>query len=166
MPQEGQSAESRLGLPEYRSHGIAGKIAFTGLILFVAAAIAGAFGDGPVSDAVTASKDGALQVEYQRFARRDAQQVLQITVPTRPGAKAVELTLNSEYLRRIEITEIFPEPIEATAQESGRLRFATDGSGRPMTVRVLARAQEFGSLTGSVAVAPHGEARFKQFIYP
>lgn len=166
MSQEGKSAETRLGLPEYRGHGIAERIAFAGLILFVAAAIAGAFGGGPISDAVTASADGALRVEYQRFARRDALQVLDITVPTQPGAKEVELTLDSDYLRRVQITEIFPEPLEATAQQSGRIRFATDGSGQPMKVRVHLRPHDFGSMTVSASVARHGEARFKQLVYP
>lgn len=166
MPREGKSAESRLGLPEYRGHGLAEKTAFTCLLLFVAAAIAGAFGDGPVSDAVTASEDGALRIEYQRFARRESRQVLEITVPTRAGAKEVELTLASEYLRRVQVTEIFPAPLESSAQESGRLRFATDGSGQPMIVRVHLRAQEFGSMAGSAAVATHGAAHFKQLVYP
>lgn len=166
MPQEGNSAESRLGLPEYRGHGLVEITAFTCLILFVAAAIAGAFGDGPISHAVTGSKDGALQIEYQRFARREARQELEITVPTRSGAEQVELTLDSEYLRRVEITDIFPAPLESSAQASGRLRFATDGSGQPLIVSVHLRAQEFGSMVGSAAVATHGEARFKQFVYP
>lgn len=166
MPQEGKSAESRLGLPEYRGHGLAEKTAFTCLILFVAAAIAGAFGDGPVSDAVTTSEDGALRIEYQRLTRREARQVFEITVPTRRGANQVELTLDRQYLRRVQITEIFPDPIDSSTQESGRLRFATDGSGQPIIVRMHLRAQEFGSMAGSAAVATHGEARFKQFVYP
>lgn len=166
MPQEGNSAEARLGLPEYRGHGLAEKTAFTCLILFVAAAIAGAFGDGPVSNAVSASKDGALQIKYQRFTRRDARQELEITVPTQAGAQQVELTLDNEYLRRVEITQIFPAPLESSAQASGRLRFATDGSGAPLIVSVHLRAQEFGSMAGSAAVATHGEARFKQLVYP
>src|SRR5688500_11093744 len=161
MPQEGNSAESRLGLPEYRRHGLAEKTAFTCLILFVAAAVAGAFGDGPVSDAVSARKDGALQIEYQRFTRRYAPQELEITVPTQPAPRQVELTLDDEYLRRVEITEIFPAPLESSAQASGRLRFATDGSGAPLIVSVHMRAQEFGFMTGSAAVATHGEARFQ-----
>lgn len=166
MRQEGNSAESHLGLPEYRSHGVAEKAAFTSLILFVAAAIAGAFGDGPLSDAVTASEDGALRIEYQRFTRREAQQELDITLPTQPGAKEIELKLSSEYLRCVRITEIFPAPLASTAQESGRLRFATDGSGQPMTVRVHLQAQQFGPMGGSAAVAAHGQARFEQFVYP
>jgi hypothetical protein len=166
MREKGKSAESHLGLPEYRGHSFAEKAAFGCLILFVAAAIAGAFGDGPVSNAVTTSEDGALRVEYQRFARREARQALDISVPTQPGANEVELRLGGEYLQRVRITEIFPHPLQSSGQESGRLRFATDGSGQPVTVRIHLQAQQFGSMTGSAAVATHGEARFKQFVYP
>ena len=165
MRKQGRSAESHLGLPEYRGHSSAEKTAFAGLILFIAAAMAGAFGDGPASDAHTASDDGRLQIEYQRFLRRQAPQVLSITLPT-SGRREVELTIDREYLRDIEIDDVFPEPISTTTHATSRLTFATEGRGSEMTVWIHFKPLYSGSLTGKIASTVHGTARFDQFVYP
>lgn len=161
------SAEAQLGLPEYRGHSLVEKVAFALLVLFVLSALAGLFGDGPLSQAVL--DDGKLRVEYQRFCRRHAPQSLEITFPTQPGADSVELSLNGDYLRRVQITEIFPQPLESSHQQTGKLRFATDGSGRAMTVRVHLQAQHAGVLEAHLTAALPGkpaEVHFKQIVYP
>jgi len=167
MRQEGQSAEDRLGLPEYRGHSIAEKTAFAALILFVAAAAAGAFGGGPVSDTVAGSQSGKLQIQYHRFLRRDAAEVLEITVPTVAGTSDVELTFNTEYLRRVQITNVFPEPVEVISHDNGKLRLRTDASGQPVAVRLHYQARLPGFMTAQISVVGQPEqARFKQLVYP
>lgn len=165
MRKEGSSAESQLGLPEYHSRGYFEKIASALLALFILAAMAGVFGNGPLSDSVVTSKDGQLRVEYQRFCRRDAQQVLDVTLPTRPEVKQVELTLSSEYLRRMQVMEIFPTPLEATSEDGRSLRFATDGDGKPLRVRFNLKPRFSGWQEADITAA-HGSVHFKQFVYP
>jgi len=166
MSQEGDSAESHLGLPPYRPHGIWEQTAFACLVVFVAAALVGAFGDGPASTAVAASADGKLQVEYQRFCRRTAPQVFDITLPTERGSQQVELTLNRDYLDRVQVVEVRPEPIAVTTQGDGHMRFLTDGSGEPMTVHLHIEAQHAGVQQGLISVPRHGDVRIKQLVYP
>ena len=169
MRQQGNSAESRLGLPEYRGHSLAEKIAFSILVMFVIAALAGAFGDGPLSEASVTSEDAQLRVEYQRFSRRHAQQFLDITFPTQPGAKQAQLSINSDYLQKVQITDVFPRPLESSHHERGQLSFATDGSGKPMSVRVHLESQQAGTqearFTAGTPDKPV-EAHFKQIVYP
>lgn len=168
MPQK-RSAEAQLGLPEYRGHTVAEKIAFALLVLFVVGALLGLFGDGWLSETAASSADGQLRVEYQRFSRRHAPQSLDITIPTRPAANSVELSVNADYLRAIQITEIFPQPTESTHQQTGKLRFATDGSGETMTVRIHLEPQHTGMLEGHLTAGVPGKAtevRFKQLVYP
>jgi hypothetical protein len=167
MRKEADSPESKLGLPEYHGHSVAEKTAFAALIVFVGASAAGAFGGGPASETVTDSASGKLQVEYQRFLRRDASEVMVITAPTPRGARSVELTFNAEYLRRVQITEVFPEPVESTSQGNGKLRFNTDGTGEPIEVRLHYQARLPGFMTAHLAVASAGEqVRIKQLVYP
>jgi hypothetical protein len=166
---DGASAESQLGLPEYRGHSRAEKIAFALLVLFILAAMAGLFGDGPLSTARVSSADGAITVEYQRFCRRQAPQRIDITLPTQRDAKQTQLTINGEYLRRVQITEIFPQPLASSRHEVGQLQFSTDGSGRPMTVRLHLQPQLAGSQQAIVTAgtsANASQARFEQFVYP
>lgn len=166
MRQEDRSAESRLGLPEYRGHSLAEKIAFAVLVLFIVAGIAGVFGDGPLSEAAVTSDDGQMRVQYQRFCRRQAQQLIDITFPTQPGARQAQLSIGGDYLHRVQITEIFPHPLESSRHESGQLSFATDGSGEPMTVRLHLEAQHAGLQEAHFSAGRQLQARFKQIVYP
>ncbi|MBM0106986.1 hypothetical protein JM946_19795 [Steroidobacter sp. S1-65] len=165
MRQPGSSAEAQLGLPEYRGHTTAEKFAFALLVVFILAAIAGVFGDGPLSQSTAASGDGQMRVEYQRFCRRHAQQLLDITVPTQAGANSVELRVNAEYLRRVQITEIFPQPLQSTVHQTGLLRFATDGSGGTLQIRMHLEAQHAGSQQARLSAGTQ-TVDFKQFAYP
>jgi hypothetical protein len=169
MRKEGSSAESRLGLPEYRGHSLAEKFAFALLILFVLAALLGLFGDGPLSAAVASSNDGQLRVDYQRFCRRHAQQTLDITLPTQAGAGYVELSINSDYLRRVQVTEILPHPVQSIQHQTGQMRFATDGSGQPMTVRFHLEPQQAGVQQAHLTIGTGNQGRevhFQQLVYP
>lgn len=165
MRQQGSSAEAQLGLPEYRGHSTAEKIALVLLVLFVLGALAGLFGDGPLSQSSVASADGQMRVEYQRFSRRLAPQSLDITLPTQAGADRVEVRINAEYLRRVQVTEIFPQLLESTHHATGLLRFATDGSGEPMTVRVHLEAEHAGLQEARLSVGRQ-VVEFKQIVYP
>lgn len=163
------SAEAQLGLPEYRGHSLVEKVAFAMLVLFVVGAPLGLFGDGPLSQASVSSADGTMRVEYQRFCRRQAPQTLDINFPTQPGADSIELTVDGDYLRRVQITEIFPQPVESTHQQLGKFRFVTDGSGQDMTVRLHLVPEHAGVLDARFAVGPRGkqaEVRFQQIVYP
>ena len=169
MPQEADSAESKLGLPEYSGHTIAEKMAVAVLTVFVGASAAGAFGGGPASETVAGSASGKLQIEYQRFLRRDASEVMVITAPTAPGTHDIEVALNAEYLSRVQITEVFPQPAESTSHRYGKLRFNTDGSGESIEVRLHYQARVPGFMTAHIAVTGAGapeQARIRQLVYP
>lgn len=169
MPPKHSSAEAQLGLPEYRGHSLAEKIAFSLLVLFIIGALAGLFGSGPLSEATVSSADGQMRAQYQRFCRRETPQSLDITFPTQPGTDSIELTVNGDYLRRVQITEIFPQPVESIHQQTGKLRFTTDGSGQDMTVRLHLQPQQSGLLEARFAAGPAGkqtQIQFKQIVYP
>lgn len=165
MPQK-RSAEAQLGLPEYTGHTLAEKVAFALLVLFVVGALLGVFGDGPLSGSVASSASGEVSVEYQRFCRRQSPQSLDITLPTQRDATSVELTIDRDYLRHVQITEIFPQPLQSSHQQTGKLRFATDGSGRPMTVRMHLEPEHAGFLEARFDVGSGEQVRFRQLVYP
>lgn len=169
MRPAGSSAESRLGLPEYRSHALGQKIALGLLSSFILAALAGVFGDGPLSDAHVTSPDGQLRVDYQRFGRRDAEQTLDITLLAPRGSEQIELSLDQEYLRRVQITEIFPAPLQSSHQQAGRLSFATDRSGTPILVRLHLQALRAGVVQAHLTAGTASKrvaVDFEQLVYP
>jgi hypothetical protein len=165
-----RSAEAQLGLPEYRGHSRIERCAFALLVLFVIAALLGLFGDGPLSATSASSADGQVRIDYQRFHRRITPQVLDITFPVPAGTDSVELIFNGEYLRAVQITETFPQPLESSfGQSGGKLRFSTAGASQEVSVRVYLRAQRAGWLDGRLTISRSGrssEVRFGQLVYP
>uniref|UniRef100_A0A1I7YW47 CinA domain-containing protein n=1 Tax=Steinernema glaseri TaxID=37863 RepID=A0A1I7YW47_9BILA len=55
------------------------------LVIVVLLALAGLFGNGPLSDAEVVSQDGRVKVEYQRLSRSGTTDNLYITVQGEPG---------------------------------------------------------------------------------
>ncbi|HEY0939587.1 MAG TPA: hypothetical protein VGE08_05785 [Steroidobacter sp.] len=165
-----RSAEAQLGLPEYRGHSRIERLAFGLLVLFIAGALLGLFGDGPLSHTTATSADGQVRIDYQRFCRRVTPQLLDITFPVPAGADSIELAINDEYLHGVQITETFPQPVESSqGQSAGKLRFRTEGNSKSMSVRVHLRALEAGLLDARLQVGPPGrpkEVSFRQIVYP
>jgi hypothetical protein len=80
------------------------RIGTRALGLFVLAALAGLFGDGPVSRASATSPDRSVDVRYERFVRRGARSEIRISVSPR----ITLLSIDSQYLEGLTIEEVVP----------------------------------------------------------
>jgi hypothetical protein len=101
-------------LPFQRREWRAQQIGWLALGLFLAAALGGLFGGGPLSSARAATADGGLAVEYQRFVRAGAAQRLRFEIAT-PGAGPVELRLSRGYLDAVRVEHVLPSPASTSA---------------------------------------------------
>lgn len=126
------------------------------LSLFVLAALAGAFGHGPLSSAEATA--GTVQVRYERFVRWETPTTLEVTAGA-PGS----FVLGAAYLARVRVEEIHPEP-KAQQPVPGGVRYTFDGA--PAVVRFTVEPQRMGRLHGRL-VAPGGATTtLRQFVYP
>ena len=101
-------------LPFQRREWRAQQIGWIALGLFLAAALAGLFGGGPLSSARASDLHGGLTVDYQRFVRAGAAQRLLFEINT-PAASPVELRLSRAYLDAIRVEHVLPPPASTTA---------------------------------------------------
>jgi hypothetical protein len=101
-------------LPFQRREWSAQRIGWLALALFIAAALAGFFGSGPLSDAHASDPRGGLAVDYQRFVRAGASQRLLFHLQP-PASGPVELRLNRGYLDAVRVEHMLPEPATTTA---------------------------------------------------
>lgn len=101
-------------LPFQRREWRAQQIGWLALALFVAAALAGLFGSGPLSGARIADPRGGLAVDYQRFVRAGAAQRLLFEIDA-PSARSVELRLSRRYLDAVRVEHVLPPPASTTA---------------------------------------------------
>lgn len=135
------------------------------LVIIVLLALAGLFGDGPLSDAEVVSQDGRLKVEYQRLSRSGTTDNLFITIQGSPG-QPVMVELEGPLLREASIETMQPEPLVSISHGPAlRLQLGTSKGGMA-TLYLTLRSEHVGSLEGVVRSGSNTEVHFSTFLYP
>lgn len=93
-------------------------VALTALLVVIALGLFGR--GGPLSETEENAEGGAMRVRYDRFLRNHSPDELEVTARAR--ADELRLRLDSEYVRRIELQEVTPQP-ERVVAEPGALVF-------------------------------------------
>ena len=127
--------------------------------IVILAALAGSFGNGPISRA-SAQGDG-LRVHYERFAR--LQQPTQVRFSL--GPTIAHLAVSRRYVDAVHVEQIIPEPSEVAATGEWLIyRFV--GAG-PFSITFTVKPEQFGGLSGAAQIPGGGRSlAFHQFIYP
>jgi hypothetical protein len=134
--------------------------------LLVIAGLVGLLGPGPFSGRTASGADGALQVEYQRLAHLEADDLISLTLaPEAVSGDSVNVEIDGHWVRAVDIQGISPQPQEEVETPYGlRLTFpVTPGAG--VSVQINFRAQQIGSIDGGVRFEGQTVA-FDQFVYP
>lgn len=144
------------------------RIGWAAMALVVLAALAGLSGKGPLSGTAATSADGALRVEYNRFARHHAPDELRLRVES-SAARDGELRLwvDQEYLDAVEVQSLTPSPLRVEAAR-GRQTFVfrVEGDGAPVVVTFRLEPDHPGWLSGRAGVGGGEPVSFRQFVYP
>jgi hypothetical protein len=145
---------------------MAERIGWTVMALLLMAAMAGAFGHGPLSKAEETSPDGSLRLEYERMARFRAPAELRVRLRPLPSAGDVSLSIPVSYLDGVSIEEVRPEPAAVHLQgETMVYRFSVAPGTQNMEVLFRFKMETAGRLAGSVAVEG-ASLPFSQFVFP
>ncbi|MCE5977593.1 hypothetical protein LVS58_11685 [Pseudomonas sp. JR33AA] len=135
------------------------------LVVIILLALAGLFGNGPLSDAESISQDGRLKVEYQRLSRSSTTDNLFITVQGIPG-QPVRVELEGSLLREASIETLQPEPqLSMSHGPSLVWQLGTSNDGMA-TLYLTLRSEHVGTLEGVVRAGPSSEVHFSTFLYP
>ncbi|WP_256669367.1 hypothetical protein [Pseudomonas sp. MN1F] len=135
------------------------------LVVIVLLALAGLFGNGPLSDALAMSPDGRVQVAYQRISRSGTSDHLRITVRGTPG-QPVRLLLGGNLLREASIEMLQPEPEKSLSQgQSLLLQLGTSEDGIA-TLYLTVRSDFIGTLEGLVSAGQGSAVHFSTFLFP
>ena len=135
------------------------------LVAIVLLALAGLFGNGPLSDAEVVSQDGRVRVEYQRLSRSGTTDNLFITVQGIPD-QPVEVQLEGSLLRDASIETLQPEPQRSMSHGQAMLfQLGTKQDG-VATLYLTLRSEHVGTLEGRVRAGPESAVHFSTFLYP
>ena len=150
--------------PEHRRRSETARNAGRALMaLLLLAALAGAFGGGPLSKA--AIESAGLRLEYQRVARFNSPEKFKIQIPAR--ANEIRLHIGSGLLENIDIERIDPEPIEMALAADGQIwNFPVKDTNAPVSINIHYRPDTFGRASGKIAVEGGASLSFQQFYFP
>lgn len=151
-------------LPFQRRQWVVERTGWTAMAVFLVAGLAGAFGDGPLSNRIAEATD--VQLNYERYLRHSKPAELQLLVRTEE-TDTTSISLSQDYLATQEVEDVFPEPqsVRIGADEVTYV-FALEPSARLVDVRFRLRPQDLGWHTGTVAVGTKQPITIRQFTYP
>lgn len=135
------------------------------LVLIMLLALAGVFGNGPLSNAEAISADGNLRVQYQRLSRSGTVDDLRITVRGTPG-KPVTLTLDGTLLREASIETMQPEPQSSMSRGQALLLQLGTSEDGVATLYLTVRSEYVGTLQGLVEAGTGTSVSFSTFLFP
>jgi hypothetical protein len=139
------------------------RVGWVALALVIVAGLMGLFGSGPVSNTSAGSRE-TVWVEYERFVRYQAPTTLRIR--TRPQNDAAHVNVSREYLEKVKVEKILPEPARVSAGNGFvTYRFDVSGPGE-FSVKFDLITQALGELPGTVAANDKSGVSFRQFVYP
>jgi hypothetical protein len=159
-----------------RREWIVQRVAWAGMALILVAALAGVFGDGPLSRVVARSPSGRAVLHYQRFIRNHAPADLRITISgamvERSGRASV--LLSREYFGSMRLKAVTPQPAETQITPRGFVyAFLLPSRADPADIVFHFDVERVGPVSGLVSLWRVGEApepadtiAFEQFAYP
>lgn len=142
------------------------RIGWACIAAFVAAALLGVLGPGPLSATTATSDDQLLEVEHQRFRHLEADDMITVVLaPAAVTGDAVEVELAQDWVRSVDISGITPEPQEQVATSYGlRLAVSSEPSSQ-VTIRIAFRATRIGIVDAGVRFQGR-TTTFRQITYP
>lgn len=143
------------------------RMGWVALAGFVIAAVAGVFGDGPLSRASASDNGGQLVVHYERFLRASASSELHLRVVTSKSTNGeLAILADPSYLRHVEVLSIVPEP--KRVEQLGRhivYVFAVTAPAEHADIAFRYKPTRAGRLHGSFGVSDGGPVALRQFAF-
>ena len=156
---ENQRAQRRIWVAE--------RIGWAALFLLVASAIAGVFGDGPLSHARSETGDG-VTVRYERTLRRSAPSEIEVEVSRTRAGEDIVLLVSQDLARILDPARSIPAPARTVALEDGGLAlvFAVAPGASEASLLLRLEPENPAKLTSRIAVEGGRPLVFEQNVLP
>lgn len=129
------------------------------ILLTIAAAILGLFGEGFLSNQT--ARAGAAQVHFEKYARQSGKIKLQISATGVNGRSAISFPLT--YIKAFQVEQIVPEP-ETSFIKEGQVWYVFEAS-QNLQADFYMQPESRGSISGSVWVNDQN-IPLHHFIFP
>lgn len=138
------------------------------MVVVTCAALLGYAGEGPSSDGVARSSDGAYEVVYQRYTRHRAPEAVRVVIAE--GAvrgDEARVSFDRRYFDGVEVDSVVPEP-DSVEVGGGSVVYVFElgEDAAPATILFSVLYDDIGRKRARVALDGHPPVSFSQFIYP
>ncbi len=139
------------------------RIGWALVALFLALALGGLFGNGPLSHAGAGNAAGSI--EYERFVRSGLSTEIVVTPAERVAGGIHRVAISESYLEAFRIENITPEPTAVRMTgESLVYEFESAASGASISFHI--HPQRLGSHTAEVRIDAGTPLAIRQLTYP
>ncbi len=138
------------------------------MALFMLAGLSGLLGHGPLSSTILNDPAAGLLVRYERFERVNAQTLFHVQLHSGGSSDSTaKLSLGQEFLERVEVIRIEPEPAEVeTWPDHVTYVIARPDPDAPADILIHYTPLDFGSVEVEMSLEGYSTQTFSQFIYP
>jgi hypothetical protein len=167
-PKDSEGPDLNQDLPfQYRTWRIQ-RIAWGAIALILLCAVLGLFGHGPLSRATIRDPSLPLSLNYDRFGRYQSALILRVHVHERAANQdIVRIWLSYDYLSKIEIKQIVPEPEGAETSPTGMIYlFRLAQPEQRSDVIVNLEMEAIGFIEGRIGLDESHALTFLQWTYP
>jgi len=134
--------------------------------MFIILDLLGAFGRGPLSKAHAATKDGSMEVTYERIERFSTASIL--TVKFGPNAirdGKVQLWVSDSLIKPLGNQRVVPQPAVSAVGEGG-VTYTFPATGRNGSVEFAMEPSAVGIQQAALRVPEQEELALKIFVVP
>jgi hypothetical protein len=141
------------------------RVSWLALGLLVCVALAGLFGQGPLSRATASTGEQGIAVDYERFQR--ITRIARFEIRMAPfDSQDATLRLSRQFQESYEVSSIQPWPLRSTAgPETLELAFARPASG-DLLVTIWAHPRRYGLMRVQASGDRGGPVQLPIIVYP
>ncbi|HYC77105.1 MAG TPA: hypothetical protein VEI02_05695 [Planctomycetota bacterium] len=162
---DGALADLEAGAPFHRREWRVQRVSWAIGCAVILAALAGAFGGGPLAHA-SATAQGGARLEYERLVRAHAPTDLSVTFRP-PAGGVVAVWIDREYLAGVDQMETFPPPDRTRLLDDRCVyEFVSGGGDAARTLRIRIAHDRAGRRQGRLGIEGGDAFAFGQFVFP
>lgn len=141
-------------------------IGFALLLVLTVAGAMGFFSKGWISNHSVNSSDGRLQVDYERFGRRESNMDMTLHLTQLQG-DTYQIILSGPQMDDFQIQTLQPQPDEAwSLKDALIMRWHRRAAQPSATIWIGSQPQNFGRYQMTATLDGQSRVEFSQFVYP
>jgi hypothetical protein len=142
------------------------RVGWVAMLLVIISAVAGAFGDGPLSTVYHSSASGRIEVIFDRIVRRSSPQEITFQVRIADGEGPVILRAPRAFFQHSQLDHVYPQPLRSETDAGyWAFHFAPASGSSALWIRLELQTTEAGRQSGIFTVDQE-ELVISQFVLP